>query len=160
VSWSLGAVGDDPGAVAAVLRPLAPDVVCLQEAPQRWRWRQACARIARESGLLVVTGGRSAAGNLLLCAMRVRVVSSRDLMLPQRRGAALALLEVEGRQVSVLAGSPGTAPGAAGSHGPDVVATDGLVVAAPWREMSRTAAAGCHEPIVAELEWVPPVGPG
>jgi hypothetical protein len=135
-------------------------VVCLREAPRRWRWRQACARIARESGLLVVTGGRPAGGNLLLCAMRVRVVSSRDLNLPQRRGAALAQLVVEGRQVSVLVGSPGITPGAAGPHGHDVVATETLVVAAPWRELSRTAATGCHEPIVADLEWVPPVGPG
>jgi endonuclease/exonuclease/phosphatase family metal-dependent hydrolase len=56
---------------------------------------------------VVVTGGRPAAANLVLCAMRVRVVSTDDLLLPKRpglhrRGAATAVLEVEGRRLTVL----------------------------------------------------------
>src|SRR6476469_5013792 len=66
-----------------------------------------CARLARQAGLVVVTGGRPAAGNLILCSMRVAVTSSYDVLLPKlprlhRRGAATAVLEVEGRRVTVL----------------------------------------------------------
>jgi endonuclease/exonuclease/phosphatase family metal-dependent hydrolase len=107
VTWNVRSLRDDAAGVAAVLRSLAPDVVFVQEAPRLWRWRSACARLAREAGLVVVTGGRPAAGNLLLCSMRVRVVSSRDVLLPKRpklhrRGAVVANLEVEGRALSVL----------------------------------------------------------
>ncbi len=79
----------------------------MQEAPRLWRWRAACARLARESGLVVVTGGRPAAGNLLLCAMRVRVQSSYDVVLDKRpglhrRGAVVARLVVDGAELAVL----------------------------------------------------------
>lgn len=107
MTWNVRSLRDDAAGVAQVLRAAAPDVVLIQEAPRLWRWRAACARLARTSGLVVVTGGRPAAGNLILCSMRVRVVSSRDLLLPRppglhRRGAATAVLEVEGRRLSVL----------------------------------------------------------
>ena len=107
MTWNVRSLRDDAAGVARVMRSLAPDVVLVQEAPRLWRWRSACARLAREAGLVVVTGGRPAAGNLLLCAMRVRVVSSADVLLPRRpglhrRGAATAVLEVDGRQLSVL----------------------------------------------------------
>lgn len=107
VTWNVRSLRDDAAGVARVLRELDPDVVLVQEAPRLWRWRAACARLARESGLVVVTGGRPAAGNLILCSMRVRVVSSRDVLLPKRprlhrRGAATAVLELDGRQLSVL----------------------------------------------------------
>jgi endonuclease/exonuclease/phosphatase family metal-dependent hydrolase len=107
LTWNLRSLRDDAAGVARVLRSAAPDIALIQEAPRLWRWRSACARLARESGLVVVTGGRPAAGNLLLCAMRVRVLSSSDLLLPKRqglhrRGAVVAGLEVEGRVVSVL----------------------------------------------------------
>jgi endonuclease/exonuclease/phosphatase family metal-dependent hydrolase len=107
VTWNVRSLRDDAAGVARLLRELGPDVVLVQEAPRLWRWRATCARLAREAGLVVVTGGRPAAGNLVLCAMRVRVVSTRDVLLPKRpklhrRGAATAVLEVEGHQVSVL----------------------------------------------------------
>lgn len=107
LTWNVRSLRDDAAGVARVLRSAAPDIVLIQEAPRLWRWRSKCARLARESGLVVVTGGRPAAGNLLLCSMRVRVVSSYDVLLPKRprlhrRGAVVAVLEVDGRQVSVL----------------------------------------------------------
>ena len=107
MTWNVRSLRDDAAGVARVIRSVGPDVVLVQEAPRLWRWRSGCARLARESGLVVVTGGRPAAGNLVLCAMRVRVVSSYDLLLPDRprlhrRGAATAVLELEGREVSVL----------------------------------------------------------
>ena len=89
------------------MRELAPDIAIVQEAPRLWRWRAACARLAREAALVVVTGGRPAAGNLLLCAMRVRVLSSYDALLPKRpglhrRGAVVARLAVDGAEVLVM----------------------------------------------------------
>jgi endonuclease/exonuclease/phosphatase family metal-dependent hydrolase len=107
MTWNVRSLRDDAAGVARVLREAAPDVVLVQEAPRLWRWRSACARLARTSGLVVVTGGRPAAGNLVLCSMRVRVVSTRDVLLPRvprlhRRGAATAVLEVDGRRLSVL----------------------------------------------------------
>ncbi|MDT7538992.1 MAG: hypothetical protein QOI82_2577 [Actinomycetota bacterium] len=107
LTWNVRSLRDDAAGVARVLRDVAPDIALIQEAPRLWRWRSTCARLARESGLVVVTGGRSAAGNLLLCSMRVRVVSSYDLLLPKRprlhrRGAVVAVLELDGRQLRVL----------------------------------------------------------
>ena len=107
MTWNVRSLRDDAAGVARVLRAAAPDVVLVQEAPRLWRWRQACARLARQSGLLVVTGGRPAAGNLVLCSMRTRVLSAHDVLLPKppglhRRGAAVAVLEVDGRPLRVL----------------------------------------------------------
>ncbi|MDX6199247.1 MAG: hypothetical protein QOJ79_2398 [Actinomycetota bacterium] len=107
LTWNVRSLRDDAAGVARVIRAAAPDIALIQEAPRLWRWRSKCARLARESGLVVVTGGRPAAGNLLLCSMRVRVVSAYDILLPKRpglhrRGAVAAMLELEGQQVSVL----------------------------------------------------------
>ena len=107
LTWNVRSLRDDPRGVARVLREVAPDIALIQEAPRLWRWRSKCARLARESGLVVVTGGRPAAGNLLLCAMRVRVESSSDVLLPKRprlhrRGAVVAVLDVGGQRLSVL----------------------------------------------------------
>jgi endonuclease/exonuclease/phosphatase family metal-dependent hydrolase len=107
LTWNVRSLRDDAVGVARVLRSAAPDIALIQEAPRLWRWRSKCARLARESGLVVVTGGRPAAGNLLLCSMRVRVVSAHDVLLPKRprlhrRGAVAAVLEIDGVQVSVL----------------------------------------------------------
>jgi endonuclease/exonuclease/phosphatase family metal-dependent hydrolase len=107
LSWNVRSLRDDAVGVARVLRAAAPDVVLVQEAPRLWRWRSACARLARQAGLVVVTGGRPAAGNLVLCSLRVRVESSYDVLLPKRpglhrRGAATAVLDVGGHRLSVL----------------------------------------------------------
>jgi endonuclease/exonuclease/phosphatase family metal-dependent hydrolase len=107
LTWNVRSLRDDAAGVARVIRSVSPDIALIQEAPRLWRWRSKCARLARESGLVVVTGGRPAAGNLLLCSMRVRVVSSYDIALPKRpklhrRGAVAAVLEVDGQRVSVL----------------------------------------------------------
>lgn len=107
LTWNVRSLRDDAAGVARVLREAAPDIALIQEAPRLSRWRSKCARLARESGLLVVTGGRTAAGNLILCSMRTRVVSSYDILLPKRprlhrRGAAAAVLDVDGRRLTVL----------------------------------------------------------
>jgi endonuclease/exonuclease/phosphatase family metal-dependent hydrolase len=86
LSYNVRSLRDDAQAVATVIRACRPDVVCIQEAPRFLRWRAKCAAMARESGLVVVTGGRPAAAMLLLASLRVRVRSASNLLLTKRRG--------------------------------------------------------------------------
>ncbi|GAC1324987.1 MAG: endonuclease/exonuclease/phosphatase family protein [Mycobacteriales bacterium] len=106
LSYNVRSLRDDKQAVAAVIRACRPDVVCVQEAPRFLRWRSRCAWLARASGLVVVTGGRSAGAMLVLSRTGVRVLSARDVLLSKRarlhqRGLATAVLEVGGVQVAV-----------------------------------------------------------
>jgi endonuclease/exonuclease/phosphatase family metal-dependent hydrolase len=101
LSYNVRSLRDDAQAVATVIRACEPDVVCVQEAPRFLRWRSKCAALARESGLVVVTGGRPAGAMLLLCSLRVRVVSAHDILLTKKRGLhqrgiAMATLEIAG----------------------------------------------------------------
>ncbi len=86
LSYNVRSLRDDPAAVARVIRAAAPDVVCIQEAPKWWRWRSRCAALARESGLLVISGGLPAGHNLLLCSVGVDVSASDDVLLSRRFG--------------------------------------------------------------------------
>jgi endonuclease/exonuclease/phosphatase family metal-dependent hydrolase len=106
LSYNVRSLRDDAQGVSTVIRACEPDVVCIQEAPRFLRWRSKCAALARESGLVVVTGGRPAAATLLLAALRVRVVDIADVLLSAKRGLhqrglALATLEVGGSQFSL-----------------------------------------------------------
>jgi endonuclease/exonuclease/phosphatase family metal-dependent hydrolase len=101
LSYNIRALRDDAAAVARVIRHAEPDVVCIQEAPRLFRWRSACAALARRSGLVVVTGGRPAAGNLLMSTLAVEVLGTRDQLLTKdaglhQRAVALALLGLSG----------------------------------------------------------------
>jgi endonuclease/exonuclease/phosphatase family metal-dependent hydrolase len=93
--------------VAAALRARAPDVVLVQEAPRLLLWRTWDRQLARRSGLRLVTGGRPAAGNLLLVSERVEVLAARSLLLPRRpglhrRGAVVGRLAVDGLELAVV----------------------------------------------------------
>jgi endonuclease/exonuclease/phosphatase family metal-dependent hydrolase len=101
LSYNVRSLRDDAEAVSTVIRELKPDVVCIQEAPRFLRWRSKCAALARESGLYVVTGGRTAGAMLLMASLRVRVISSQDVLLTKKRGLhqrglAIAVLEIDG----------------------------------------------------------------
>ncbi|MEP6463356.1 MAG: endonuclease/exonuclease/phosphatase family protein [Frankiaceae bacterium] len=101
LSYNVRSLRDDPAAVASVIRAARPDVVCVQEAPRFLRWRSKCAALARESGLVVVTGGRPAGAMLLLAALRVRIRATKDVKLRKhfrlhQRGLAIAEIEVGG----------------------------------------------------------------
>lgn len=107
MTWNVRSLRDDARGVARVLRDQNADLVLVQEAPRLWRWQSACARLAREAGLLVVTGGRPAAGNLLLCSPRVKVITAQQIRLPKkaglhRRGAVRAVVEIGGHRLSLL----------------------------------------------------------
>jgi endonuclease/exonuclease/phosphatase family metal-dependent hydrolase len=106
VSWNVRSLRDDAAAVAATLRQLRPDVVCLQEAPRFFRWRSKVAALARESELLVAGGGRACGANVVFTNLRVQVRDVLETRLPthvtrHQRGLVLAVLEIGGEQVLV-----------------------------------------------------------
>ncbi|MDI5963542.1 endonuclease/exonuclease/phosphatase family protein [Streptomyces sp. SL13] len=86
LSYNVRSMRDDVPALTRVIRACAPDVVCVQEAPRFFRWRKYAARLARESGLVVVTGGATASGPLILADLRARVLHTEDVLLPRTRG--------------------------------------------------------------------------
>jgi endonuclease/exonuclease/phosphatase family metal-dependent hydrolase len=97
LSYNIRSMRDDRKALASVMRACAPDVVCVQEAPRFFRWRKHAAWLARESGLVYVTGGATATGPMILASLRATVVRTEDVLLPltpglHRRGFATAVL--------------------------------------------------------------------
>ncbi|MEH0844106.1 endonuclease/exonuclease/phosphatase family protein [Micromonospora sp. CPCC 205711] len=109
VSYNIHSQRDDTAALAAVVREAAPDVVIVQEAPRRFRWRQKSAALAESFGLVVAAGGLPSLGNLLLTSLRVRVTATRCQRFPltpgrHLRGAAYAECRVGGARF-LLAGS-------------------------------------------------------
>ena len=78
-----------PAALAAVVREVAPDVVIVQEAPRRFRWRQKCAALAGSFGLVVAAGGLPSLGNLMLTSLRVRVHDDLVVQYPLTPGRHL-----------------------------------------------------------------------
>jgi endonuclease/exonuclease/phosphatase family metal-dependent hydrolase len=106
LSYNVRSLRDDPAAVARVIRAAAPQVALIQEAPRFWRWRMACAALARRAGLVLVTGGRTSGANLVLSSLAVDVLATHEIALsPQpklhRRGAAVALLRLSGHRFAV-----------------------------------------------------------
>jgi endonuclease/exonuclease/phosphatase family metal-dependent hydrolase len=106
LSYNIRSLRDDEAAVMRVIRSAHPHVVAIQEAPRFLRWRATAARIARQSGLVVVTGGRTAAANLLLSDLAVKVHGSKDVLFTpdpklHRRGTALATLSLHGAKFAV-----------------------------------------------------------
>lgn len=106
MTYNVRSLRDDGAAVARVIRAAAPDVVCVQEAPRFLRWRTQAATLSRQAGLLVVTGGAPASGNLLLCTMGVDVLGSWDVALSSepglhQRGAAIALMSYRGVRFAI-----------------------------------------------------------
>ncbi|WP_406287301.1 endonuclease/exonuclease/phosphatase family protein [Embleya sp. NBC_00896] len=96
MSYNVRALRDDREALVRIVRHCAPDVLCVQEAPRFLRWRFAVARFARECGLVVITGGGTASGPLLLGGLRVTVRRAADA-----RGMAAAVVDVGGAEFAV-----------------------------------------------------------
>lgn len=101
-------VGLDLARLAALIGAHAPDLVCVHGAPNGPRWRTVSGALARQAGLVVVAGGRNAAGNLLLSGLALDVVATGEVRLGGPRpwrpaGGALALLRRQGRAVAVAA---------------------------------------------------------
>ncbi|MFJ6213903.1 endonuclease/exonuclease/phosphatase family protein [Streptomyces sp. NPDC092296] len=99
LSYNIRSLRDDRAALARVIRACAPDLLCLQESPRFWRPAQQAARLARETGTVVLSGGRSAAGPLLLGRLRATVLRTGDVALPRtpglhQRGFATAVVRI------------------------------------------------------------------
>jgi endonuclease/exonuclease/phosphatase family metal-dependent hydrolase len=95
--------GRDRGALARAIAAAEVDVACVHGAPHLLRWRSICAAIGRQSGLVVVTGGRLAGANLLLSSLGVDVAEVADLTFEggsplTPSGAALAALRLRGAE--------------------------------------------------------------
>jgi endonuclease/exonuclease/phosphatase family metal-dependent hydrolase len=115
VSYNVHTLRDDPAALRAVVRGLAPDVLILQEAPRRFRWRTKTASLANDLGLVVAVGGMPALGNLVLTNLRVRVHQSSCLRFPltpgrHLRGAAFARCSVGASRFAVVGSHLSTDP--------------------------------------------------
>lgn len=97
LSYNIRSMRDDRKALARVIRACAPDVLCVQEAPRFFRWRKHAAWLARECGMVYVTGGATATGPMILTTLRATVLRTEDVLLPltpglHRRGFATAVL--------------------------------------------------------------------
>ncbi|MET9883914.1 endonuclease/exonuclease/phosphatase family protein [Streptomyces sp. NPDC006430] len=107
LSYNIRSLRDDEEALARVIRACAPDLVFVQEAPRFFRWRKHAARLAAKCDLVVLSGGATAAGPLLLCSLRAFVERTQDVLLPltpglHRRGFATAVVRFGSVRVAVL----------------------------------------------------------
>ena len=106
LSYNVHSQRDDVGAMTTLVRSLRPDVMIVQEAPRRFRWRSKCAQLARRFGLVYACGGLPSLGNLVLTNLRVSVHDTWCVQYPlspgrHLRGAAVARCSVAGRQFAV-----------------------------------------------------------
>jgi endonuclease/exonuclease/phosphatase family metal-dependent hydrolase len=106
LSYNVRSMRDDRAALGRVISAAEPDVACIQEAPRFLRWRSLCGQLARTSGLVVVSGGRPAAANLILSNLAVDVVTTVDVLLTRdgrlhQRGTAIAVLRYAGSTFAV-----------------------------------------------------------
>lgn len=98
--------GRDRAALSALIESAGADVACVHHGPHLLRWRSITAAVGRRAGLVVVGGGRPAAGNLLLSSLGVDALGAQDadLAAPGRRtaGAALAVLRHGGARFGLV----------------------------------------------------------
>ncbi|MFC9587643.1 endonuclease/exonuclease/phosphatase family protein [Streptomyces yangpuensis] len=107
LGYNIRSLRDDEEALVRVIRACEPDLVFAQEAPRFFRWRKHAARLARKCDLVVLGGGATATGPLLLCSLRVFVERTQDVLLPHtpglhRRGLATAVVRIGGVRVGVV----------------------------------------------------------
>ncbi|MEU2901174.1 endonuclease/exonuclease/phosphatase family protein [Streptomyces sp. NPDC001273] len=107
LSYNIRSMRDDVHALARVISACAPDLVLVQEAPRFFRWRKKLAALASESGLVMLSGGATAAGPALLCSLRATVERTEDVLLPltpgqHRRGFATAVVRFGGARLGVV----------------------------------------------------------
>ena len=126
LTYNVRSLRDDAAAVAAVVRACDPDVVFLQEAPRFCRWRSKLAKLARECGLLYVTGGRTTGGVALLANLRVDVSDLREGLLTKhrglhQRGVAAAVVARSGERLLVASTHLGLKPEERAEHAGEVV---------------------------------------
>ena len=139
MSYNVHGLSDDRAALIELVRELAPDVLVVQEAPRRFRWRHKCAALADDAGLVVAAGGLPALGNLVLVSLRVKVHEAWCMRFPltpgrHLRGAVFVRGSVRGGRFTVsgshLATDPAERPGQAMLWKDALDAIEGPVIAA------------------------------
>ncbi|MCJ1681283.1 endonuclease/exonuclease/phosphatase family protein [Streptomyces sp. APSN-46.1] len=116
LSYNVRSLRDDEDALVRVIRACEPDLVFVQEAPRFFRWRKHAARLAAKCELVVLSGGATASGPLLLCSLRAFVERTEDVLLPlkpglHRRGFATAVVRLGAARVGVLSAHLSLDPG-------------------------------------------------
>jgi endonuclease/exonuclease/phosphatase family metal-dependent hydrolase len=86
LSYNVRSLRDDRRALVRVVRACDPDLVCVQESPRFLFPRGQAGWLARVCGLVVLSGGPSASGPLLLGRHRAQPLSVHDRLLPKRAG--------------------------------------------------------------------------
>jgi endonuclease/exonuclease/phosphatase family metal-dependent hydrolase len=109
MSYNIHSSKDDLRALAGVVRTEAPDLVLVQEAPRRFRWRAKNAALARQWGMLHAGGGLWALGNSLFTTLRIGVRETWNVQFPltpgnHMRGAVFARCTV-GRSRFIAVGT-------------------------------------------------------
>jgi endonuclease/exonuclease/phosphatase family metal-dependent hydrolase len=167
LSYNVHGLRDDRAALIGLVRELAPDVVIVQEAFRRFRWRHKCAALADSVGMVVGEGGQPALGNLLLVSLRVRVHETWCLRYPltpgrHLRGAAFARCSVKGARFTVsgshLATDPAERPAQAALWKDALAAVDGPLVAGG--DLNEGPGGGAWRTIADGLTDTAPVGGG
>lgn len=107
LGYNIRSMRDDTDALARVIGACTPDLVLVQEAPRFFRWRKKLARLAAASGLVILSGGATAAGPAILCSLRATVERTEDVLLPltpglHRRGFATAVVRFGGARLGVV----------------------------------------------------------
>jgi endonuclease/exonuclease/phosphatase family metal-dependent hydrolase len=138
LTYNVHGLRGDRAALTGLVRAQEPDVVIVQEAPRRFRWRHKCAALADDLGMVVGAGGMPSLGNLLVVSLRVKVHETWCLRYPltpgrHMRGAAFARCSVRGSQFTVsgshLATDPVERPAQAARWKAALSAIDGPVIA-------------------------------
>ncbi len=116
LSYNVHGLRGDRAALYRTVRSAAPDVVCVQEAPRRVRWRTRCADLARGCDLYFASGGGPAIGNMIMVSQRVRVQRHWSLRFPltpgrHLRGVAFAECAVGGCRFTLAGTHLSTDPG-------------------------------------------------
>jgi endonuclease/exonuclease/phosphatase family metal-dependent hydrolase len=168
LSYNVHGLRDDRTALTSLIRDLEPDVVVVQEAPRRFRWRHKCAALADDVDMVVAAGGLPALGNLILVTLRVKVSETWCLRYPltpgrHMRGAAFARCSVKDARFTVsgshLATDPIERPAQAAHWKSALSAVEGPLVAAgdlnegPGGGAWRTVADGFATPRDATLTY-------
>jgi endonuclease/exonuclease/phosphatase family metal-dependent hydrolase len=156
VSYNVHGLRDDLGALTAVVRELAPDVLLIQEAPRRVRWRTRCAELARRFGMVYAAGGGPALGNLIVVNLRIAVLGAWTLRYPlvpgrHLRGAAFARCAVD-RARFVVAGTHLSLDGA------ERLAQAGLLAGALAGAGASEVPSGAAGPVVLGADFNEPPG--
>lgn len=107
LGYNVRSLRDDEEALVRVIRACEPDLVFVQEAPRFFRWRDHAARLAAETDLVMLSGGATAAGPMLLCSLRATVERTEDILLPRtpglhRRGFATAVVRFAKARVGLI----------------------------------------------------------